>query len=37
MWSGQLIDSLGPDASMEDVALYHLAEHLGVDLTANWP
>ena len=36
--SGQLIDSLGPDASMErDVALYHLADaYLGVDsFTAN--
>ena len=35
---GQLIDSLGPDASMErDVALYHLADaYLGVDsFTAN--
>ena len=34
----QLIDSLGPDASMErDIALYHLADHyLGVDsFTAN--
>ena len=31
--TGQLIDSLGPDASMErDVALYHLADaYLGVD------
>ena len=36
--TGQLIDSLGPDASMErDVALYHLADaYLGVDsFTAN--
>ncbi|MGC6453050.1 MAG: glycosyltransferase family 9 protein [Candidatus Puniceispirillaceae bacterium] len=35
---GQLVDSLGPDASMErDIALYHLADHyLGVDsFTAN--
>lgn len=35
---GQLIDSLGPDASMErDVALYHLADrYIGVDsFTAN--
>jgi ADP-heptose:LPS heptosyltransferase len=36
--TGQLVDSLGPDASMErDIALYHLADrYLGVDsFTAN--